>query len=375
MTKKKVLFIDRDGTLIVEPPKDFQVDSLEKLEFIPKVMLSLNQVCTKLDYELVMVTNQDGLGTSSFPEETFWLPHNKMMKALENEGIIFKEVLIDRSFPADNASTRKPETGLLEDYINDPDYDLENSFVIGDRTSDMQLAKNLNAKGIWFNDKNKKVPENLQDTIKLTTDDWTLVWKMLASIPQPRTAQVKRQTKETEIEIVLNLDKYNKPLIHTELGFFDHMLEQLAYHARINLKLHAKGDLHIDPHHTIEDTAITLGQAFKNALQSKRGIERYGFYEVVMDESFAKVALDFSGRPYLTWKADFKREKVGQMPTEMFEHFFYSWAVHAACTLRIEVEGKNEHHMIEAIFKAFARAIKMAIEVKHEELPSTKGML
>lgn len=362
---KKVLFIDRDGTLIVEPVTDFQVDSLEKLEFIPGVFQWLARIVSELDYELVMVTNQDGLGTKSFPEDTFWPAHHKMMQAFENEGIIFAEVFIDRTFSEDNAPTRKPGTGLLTKYIHGP-YDLENSFVIGDRTTDIELAKNLGSKGILI--RNEPIPD-----AALTTLSWADIYQFLKS--RPRQAVVRRTTKETDISVELNLDGSGKSDIDTGLGFFDHMLEQITKHGQMDLSVKVKGDLEIDEHHTIEDVALTLGEAFIKALGSKKGIERYGFL-LPMDDCLAQVAIDFGGRPWLVWEPVFKREKIGEMPTEMFKHFFKSFSDAAKCNLNIKAEGDNEHHKIESIFKAFAKAIKMAVrQTDNYSIPSTKGSL
>jgi len=368
---KKVLFIDRDGTLVLEPPVDFQLDSLEKLEFYPGVFRWLGRIAEELDYELVMVTNQDGLGTNSFPEDTFWPTHKKVMTALENEGIIFKEVIIDKSFPADNAPTRKPKTGLLNEYLCG-DYDLKNSFVIGDRLSDIELADNLEAKGILLNgDENLNYKSEVQ---VLKTSNWQSVYEFLKL--SDRTAEIKRRTNETDIAIFLNLDGSGKSNISTGLAFFDHMLEQIAKHGNLDLSIHVKGDLEVDEHHTIEDTAIVLGEVINKALASKLGIERYGFC-LPMDDCLAQVVLDFGGRNWLEWNAEFKRELIGKMPTEMFFHFFKSFTDGAKCNLNIKAEGLNEHHKIEAIFKAFAKAIKMAKkrDVNNMILPSTKGML
>lgn len=376
----KVLFLDRDGTLVIEPPEDYQLDSLEKLEFYPKVFQYLSRIVKELDYELVMVTNQDGLGTASFPEATFWPAHQKIMKAFENEGITFADVFIDRTFPADNAPTRKPRTGLLTKYL-EGDYDLANSFVVGDRLTDIELAKNLGAKGIWLNNEPELGADELdgkaatlQETIALTTTDWAAIYRFLKLAD--RTAEVVRTTKETDIRITLNLDGTGQGKNNTGIGFFDHMLDQIARHSGCDLEVKVKGDLHIDEHHTIEDTAIALGEAFYKALGNKLGIERYG-YCLPMDDCLAQVALDFGGRNWLVWEAEFKREMIGQMPTEMFYHFFKSFSDSARCNLNIKAEGTNEHHKIEAIFKTFAKAIKMAKrrDVEHMQLPSTKGML
>lgn len=361
---KKVLFIDRDGTLVIEPPVDYQLDSLEKLTFYPEVFQYLAKIVQELDYELVMVTNQDGLGTSSFPEETFWPAQNKIIEAFKNEGITFSEVLIDKSFPEDNAPTRKPRTGMLQYYIRG-DYDLENSYVIGDRLTDVELAKNLGAKSIFIGDE--------QGVADLVTWSWKDIYLFLKEAP--RFATTIRQTSETRISCSLNLDGSGKAEISTGLGFFDHMLEQIARHGGIDLHIQTDGDLFIDEHHTIEDTAIVLGECFAQALGSKKGIERYGFL-LPMDDCLAQVALDFGGRPWLVWEADFKREKIGEMPTEMFMHFFKSFSDGAKCNLNIKAEGANEHHKIESIFKAFAKSIKQAVaRTSGASVPSTKGVL
>ena len=363
--KKKVLFIDRDGTLVIEPPVDYQLDSLEKLEFYPRVFQYLSKIAQELDYLLVMVTNQDGLGTDSFPESTFWPAHNKMMQAFENEGIKFDEVLIDKSFPHENLPTRKPGTALLTHYLKG-NFDLENSFVIGDRKTDIELAQNLGCKGIFLS--NEK-----DENAILNTNSWEEIYTFLSS--QPRIGKVSRNTNETKINIEVNLDGKGNAKISTGLGFFDHMLEQIAKHGNMDLDIEVKGDLHIDEHHTIEDVAIALGEAFVVALRSKKGIERYGFL-LPMDDCLAQVAIDFGGRPWLVWEANFKREKIGEMPTEMFMHFFKSFADNAKCNLNIKAEGDNEHHKIEAIFKAFAKAIKMAVsKTNNFQIPSTKGVL
>ncbi len=362
---KKVLFIDRDGTLVVEPPVDYQLDSLEKLEFYPGVFQNLSCIAKELDYVLVMVTNQDGLGTASFPEETFWPAQNKIIKAFKNENINFAEVLIDKSFAEDNLPTRKPGTGMLTHYIKG-DFDLANSFVIGDRLTDVELAKNLGCKAIFIG------KENCADAA-LTTTSWVNIFTFLAT--QPRKALVNRNTNETKISMEVNLDGSGKSGISTGLGFFDHMLEQIAKHGNLDLTIQVEGDLHVDEHHTIEDVAITLGEAFLQALGSKKGIERYGFL-LPMDDCLAQVAIDFGGRPWLKWKAEFKREKIGEMPTEMFMHFFKSFCDGATCNLNIKAEGDNEHHKIEAIFKAFAKALKMAVsKTNNFSIPSTKGSL
>jgi imidazoleglycerol-phosphate dehydratase/histidinol-phosphatase len=370
---KRALFIDRDGTLILEPP-DEQIDSLEKLEFYPGVFHGLGKIARQLDYELVMITNQDGLGTDRFPESTFWPAHQKMMRALEGEGIKFSEVLIDRSFPHENRPTRKPGTGLLTSYLTG-DYDLSQSYVIGDRITDIQLAKNIGAKGILIN--NGSLEATLQkaglegDCSKITTS-WDDIYRVVLG---ERLAYVKRTTKETDIHVVINLDGSGQSKVATGLGFFDHMLDQIAKHGQIDLQISVKGDLHIDEHHTIEDTALALGEAFGKALGNKIGLERYGFL-LPMDDCLAQVAIDFGGRPWLVWEADFKREKIGEMPTEMFYHFFKSFTDTARCNLNIQAQGSNEHHKIEAIFKGFAKAIRQAI-IRNDsnQLPSTKGTL
>jgi imidazoleglycerol-phosphate dehydratase/histidinol-phosphatase len=373
---KKVLFIDRDGTLALEP-ENYQLDALDKLVFYPAVFQYLGRIAKELEYVLVMVTNQDGLGTDSFPEDTFWPTHDFMMTALKNEGINFSEVLIDKSLPADNAPTRKPKTGMLSAYLNNADYDLENSFVIGDRITDMELAANLGAKGILLQNDARmaaSIPDALADTIALKTTAWSEVYTLLKA--GGRRISHERKTKETAIEIDLNLDGTGESSIDTGIAFFDHMLDQLARHGGVDLKLTTKGDLEIDEHHTIEDTAIALGEAFGKALGDKLGIERYGFC-LPMDDCLAQVSLDFGGRAWLMWNAKFKRELIGKMPTEMFFHFFKSFADGAKANLNIKAEGHNEHHKIEAIFKAFAKAIRAAIKRDAEKLvlPSTKGQL
>jgi imidazoleglycerol-phosphate dehydratase/histidinol-phosphatase len=369
---KRVLFIDRDGTLVLEPPVDYQLDSLEKLEFYPKAIRNLYFLRKNTDFEWAMVTNQDGLGTSSFPEETFWPAHNLMLKTFEGEGIIFDEIFIDRSFPEDDAPTRKPRTGMLGKYLSD-EYDLANSFVIGDRLTDVELAKNLGAKAIFLNEK-MLVPEELLPSCILQTEDWDKVSELIFA--GERKAEIRRTTKETDIYVALNLDGKGVTKISTGLGFFDHMLDQIGKHSGIDLTVQTRGDLQVDEHHTIEDTAIALGEAIYQALGSKRGIERYG-YCLPMDDCLCSVALDFGGRPWLVWGAEFQREKVGDMPTEMFLHFFKSLSDAAKMNLNIKAEGANEHHKIEGIFKALARSLKMAIkrDILRYELPSTKGTL
>lgn len=374
---KRALFIDRDGTLVIEPPVDYQLDSLEKLVFYPKVFRNLYFIRKQLDFEFVMVTNQDGLGTDSFPEDTFWPAHDKMLKTLEGEGIRFDDILIDRSFPEENSPNRKPRTGMLGRYLSG-EYDLANSYVIGDRLTDMQLAANLGAKGIWLrpddDEARQLLTENTAISPVLITDDWDRITEYLFA--GERRATIQRTTKETDIFVEVNLDGHGRTEISTGLGFFDHMLDQIGKHSGIDLTVRVKGDLEVDEHHTIEDTAIALGEALLKALGDKRGIERYG-YCLPMDDCLCSVALDFGGRPWLVWDAAFHREKVGDMPTEMFLHFFKSLSDAARMNLNIKAEGTNEHHKIEGIFKALARSIKMAIrrDIYRYELPSTKGTL
>ncbi|BFP43048.1 bifunctional histidinol-phosphatase/imidazoleglycerol-phosphate dehydratase HisB [Flavobacteriaceae bacterium GF1] len=376
---KRVLFIDRDGTLAKEPD-DEQLDAFGKLEFYPKMFTYLGKIAKELDFELVMVTNQDGLGTETFPEETFWPVHNFMVQSLVNEGIRFSKVLIDRTFAKDNAPTRKPNTGLLEGFLTE-EYDLPNSFVIGDRLTDMELAKNLGAKGIFINDETRLGLDeitisktDLSDYIALETNDWEAIYVFLKL--SNRTGKIQRKTKETDIRIELDLDGKGEANIDTGLKFFDHMLDQLARHGQMDLTIKVNGDLEVDEHHTIEDTGIALGEVFYKTLGEKLGIERYGFC-LPMDDCLAQVAIDFGGRNWLVWEAEFKREMVGDMPTEMFHHFFKSFSDGAKANLNIKAEGTNEHHKIEAIFKAFAKAIKMAVkrDVEKMVLPSTKGMI
>lgn len=363
---KKALFIDRDGTILVEPKTDYQVDSFEKFEFVPKVIRNLYKIYTEHDYELVLVTNQDGLGTDSYPEHTFWPFQNKMLEILAGEGIEFADILIDRSFEHEGLETRKPGIGMMKKYLAG-EYDLANSYVIGDRMTDVQLAKNLGAKAIFIGDEPA-------EEAALSTNDWDEIYTFL-KLP-PRTASIRRQTSETDIAIDLNLDGNGQMDISTGLGFFDHMLEQLAKHGKLDLRIQVKGDLHIDEHHTIEDTGLALGEAFLAALGDKKGINRYGFL-LPMDDVLAQVALDFSGRPWTVWEAEFAREKVGDMPTEMFFHFFKSFSDTAKCNLNIKAEGQNEHHKIEAIFKAFAKAVQVAVKRNplDNTIPSTKGTL
>ncbi|WBX75570.1 bifunctional histidinol-phosphatase/imidazoleglycerol-phosphate dehydratase HisB [Tenacibaculum ovolyticum] len=376
---KKVLFIDRDGTLIKEPA-DEQTDSFEKLEFYPKVFQGLSKIAKELDFELVLVTNQDGLGTAVYPETTFWPVHNFVMKTLKEEGIVFSEEIIDRTFAKDNQPTRKPNTGLLTKFFSE-EYDLANSFVIGDRLTDVELAKNLGSKGIYINDETFLGTDEitvkrseLDEFIALESSDWNTIYEFLKL--EERTSRIVRNTNETKIDIQLNLDGTGKSTINTGIAFFDHMLDQIARHGQMDLDIQVKGDLEVDEHHTIEDTAIALGEVFNKALGNKLGIERYGFC-LPMDDCLAQVAIDFGGRNWLVWEADFKREMVGKMPTEMFFHFFKSFTDGAKCNLNIKAEGANEHHKIEAIFKAFAKAIKVAVKRDSSKmiLPSTKGTL
>ena len=375
--KQRVLFIDRDGTLIVEPPIDYQVDSLEKLELVPGALRAMHFIASHLPFKLVMVTNQDGLGTDSFTEDSFWPAHNKMLRTFENEGVIFDDIIIDRTFEHENKPTRKPGTALLGEYLSG-DYDLENSFVIGDRLSDVQLAKNLGCKAILLRDIDDVASElnekGLSETTSIVTTSWDKVSEFLQG--GSRQATVTRNTSETKIEVSVDLDGTGKCQISTGLGFFDHMLEQIGRHSGIDLKIQTIGDLHVDEHHTIEDTAIALGDALRQALGDKRGIERYG-YVLPMDDCLCTVAIDFGGRPWLVWDAEFKREKIGDMPTEMFLHFFKSLSDSARMNLFIRAEGTNEHHKIEGIFKGLARAIKTAIrrDIFKYTLPSTKGTL
>ena len=355
---KRILFIDRDGTLI-EEPADEQIDAFEKLKFTKGVFRNLHFIREHTDFEFVMVSNQDGLGTEAFPEDTFWPVQNFILQTLEGEGITFDEILIDPHFPEDNAPTRKPNTGLVEKYTNNPEYDIANSYVIGDRETDRQFAKNIGCKALILSDEGMS---------------WDKICELLFA--GERTAEVRRTTKETDIHIKVNLDGTGKCDISTGLGFFDHMLEQIGKHGSIDLLIHTKGDLEVDEHHTIEDTAIALGECILTALGDKRGIERYG-YCLPMDDCLCSIALDFGGRPWLVWDATFTREKIGEMPTEMFLHFFKSLSDAAKMNLNIKAEGQNEHHKIEGIFKALARSLKMAVrrDIYHYELPSTKGML
>ena len=376
---KKVLFIDRDGTLAKEP-HDEQLDAFEKLVFYPKVFTYMAKIAKELDFELVMVTNQDGLGTDAFPEDTFWPVQNFIIQSFESEGVVFDKVFIDRTFAKDNAPTRKPNTGLLTDYFIES-YDLKNSYVIGDRLTDMELAKNLECQGIYINDETHLGTSEITvsqtevtESIALETNDWQKIYEFLKL--QSRTAEIHRKTNETDIAITLDLDGKGNSNIDTGLKFFDHMLDQLSRHGAMDLSIKVEGDLDVDEHHTIEDTGIALGELFAKALGDKLGIERYGFC-LPMDDCLAQVGIDFGGRNWLVWEADFKREMVGDMPTEMFHHFFKSFSDGARANLNIKAEGTNEHHKIEAIFKAFAKAIKMAVkrDVNKMVLPSTKGLL
>lgn len=364
---KRILFIDRDGTIIEEPSEDFQIDSLEKLHFIPKVITSLSRICKHSPYELVMVSNQDGLGTESFPEDTFWPAHNKMLEVLKNEGIEFKSIHIDPSFAHENSNNRKPGTGMLHKYMTG-DYDLKNSYVIGDRITDVELAHNLGSKSILFGGLKS-------DDADLCSEDWNEIYNYLV-FPE-RKSLVQRKTNETDIKIKLNLDGTGKSNISTGLNFFDHMLEQISKHGKCDLEIKVKGDLQVDEHHTIEDTALALGEAFTKALGDKKGVSRYGFL-LPMDDALAHIAIDFGGRPWIVWDLEFKREKIGDVPTEMFYHFFKSFTDTAKCNLNVKAEGKNEHHIIEAVFKGFAKTIKMAVwrnESELDSIPSTKGSL
>jgi len=379
---RKILFVDRDGTMIMETA-DEQIDSFAKLEFYPKALQYLPRIAAELDYELVMVTNQDGLGTASYPENTFWPVQNFILQTFKNEGVVFSNICIDRTFPSDNAPTRKPGTGMLTQYFDTEKYDLKSSFTIGDRKNDVLLGHNLGAKAIWLNNhsnlggsefKNAEEEQAIKSTVALETTDWEKIYEFLKL--GERVVEHRRATKETDIYIKINLDGKGDAKVSTGLHFFDHMLDQIARHGGIDLEVIAKGDLHIDEHHTIEDTGIALGEVFAQALGDKKGIERYGFC-LPMDDCLAQVAIDFGGRNWIVWDAAFKREKIGEMPTEMFFHFFKSFSDAAKCNLNIKAEGENEHHKIEAIFKAFAKAIKMAVkrDVNNMVLPSTKGLL
>ena len=376
---KRVLFIDRDGTLIREP-QDEQIDSFEKLEFYPGALFYLARIASELDFELVMVTNQDGLGTDAFPEHTFFPVHDFMVRTFANEGVVFERELIDRSFPQENSPNRKPGTGMFGEYLSG-EYDLEGSFVIGDRMTDIELARNLGARGIFINNQTflgqeelSATPEELKEHLALETSSWKEIYEFIKL--SERSTEVTRRTAETDIRVKLNVDGSGKNKLNTGLGFFDHMLEQIARHGSMDLEVEVKGDLEVDEHHTIEDTAIVLGEAFSKVLADKRGMERYGF-TLPMDDCLAQVAIDFGGRSWLVWDAEFNREKIGDMPTEMFYHFFKSFSDGARANLNIKAEGKNEHHKIEAIFKALAKAIRAAVRRDPDKmiLPSTKGML
>lgn len=375
---RPVLFIDRDGVVLQEPPIDFQIDNIDKTSFVKGSISALSQIAASFDYYKVMVTNQDGLGTDSYPEATFFPYHNLMLRILEGEGFVFDEMIIDRTFASDNQPTRKPGTALLQHFFDTDQFDLTRSFVIGDRWSDIQLAKNLGCKAIYLksplHELTPEQEEELRPVIALETDSWQEIYTFLKL--GMRVVHHERNTNETKISIALNLDGSGRSDIHTGLGFFDHMLDQIARHGKIDLTIHTTGDLHIDEHHTIEDTGIALGEAFAKALIDKRGMERYGF-AMPMDEAEAKVLIDFGGRNWIVWDAEFKREKVGEMPTEMFFHFFKSFSDAAKCNLNISCSGDNEHHKIEAIFKAFAKAIRMAVKRDpfSNHLPSTKGVL
>ena len=371
---KRVLFIDRDGTIVIEPPVDYQLDSFEKLEFYPKAIRCLHFLRSRTDFEFAMVTNQDGLGTPSFPSATFWPVHRLVMKTFAGEGVTFDEVFIDPTLPEDNAPTRKPRTGMLGKYLDNPEYDLKGSFVIGDRPTDVELARNLGCRAVLLQDDMSCLTDELKRVCAYATSDWDKVCEFIFA--GERTAAVRRTTKETDIDVRMNLDGSGKCDISTGLGFFDHMLEQIGKHGGIDLTVHVRGDLHVDEHHTIEDTAIALGECLHKALGDKRGIERYGFC-LPMDDCLCQVALDFGGRAWLVWDAEFRRERVGDMPTEMFLHFFKSLSDAARMNLNIKAEGQNEHHKIEGIFKALARSIKMAVrrDISHFEIPSSKGVL
>ena len=378
---KKVLFIDRDGTLIKEAPPTYQLDAFTKLEFYPHVFEYLGKIVKEFDFELVMVTNQDGLGTADFPEDSFWPIQHFILTALENEGIVFSEIFIDRTFAKENKPTRKPGIGMLTDYLYVDKYDIANSFVIGDRLTDVQLAKNLGCKAFWLNNHDnlgnhelEATADSLKKTIALETQNWKDIYDFL--LEPPRKISYARNTNETKIQININLDGNGNSEIQTGLGFFDHMLEQVAKHSGMDINIICKGDLHIDEHHTIEDVAIAFGEALLKGLGDKRGMERYG-YTLPMDDCLAQVAIDFGGRSWLVWDAEFHREKIGEMPVEMFYHFFKSFSDAAKCNLNIKAEGVNEHHKIESIFKAFSRSVKMAIkrDPLNKSLPTTKGVL
>ncbi|MFL2629045.1 MAG: bifunctional histidinol-phosphatase/imidazoleglycerol-phosphate dehydratase HisB [Flavobacteriaceae bacterium] len=375
---KKILFIDRDGTLVNEP-KDYQLDSFEKLSFYPKVFNYLSKIYNELDYKLIVVTNQDGLGTDSFPYKNFTPVNDFIIKSFENEGVVFDNICIDNSFPDDNSANRKPSTGMIKKYLNNKDYDIDNSFVIGDRLTDMELAKNISCSGIFIDNdadlgKSEVKDVDLDNVIKLKTKSWEEIYTFLKK--QNRTSNIQRVTGETNVFVELNLDGSGKSDIKTGISFFDHMLDQLAKHSGVDLIIDTKGDLNVDEHHTIEDTGITLGKAFFEALGKKIGIERYGFC-LPMDDCLAQVSIDFGGRNWIEWDVEFKREMIGKMPTEMFFHFFKSFSDSAKANINIKADGLNEHHKIESIFKAFAKSIKAAIKRDKDKmiLPSTKGEL
>lgn len=375
---KKILFIDRDGTLVNEP-KDYQLDSFEKLSFYPKVFNYLSKIYNELDYKLIVVTNQDGLGTDSFPYKNFTPVNDFIIKSFENEGVVFDNICIDNSFPEDNSANRKPSTGMIKKYLNNKDYDIDNSFVIGDRLTDMELAKNISCSGIFIDNdadlgKSEVKDVDLDNVIKLKTKSWEEIYTFLKK--QNRTSNIQRVTGETNVFVELNLDGSGKSDIKTGICFFDHMLDQLAKHSGVDLIIDTKGDLNVDEHHTIEDTGITLGKAFFEALGKKIGIERYGFC-LPMDDCLAQVSIDFGGRNWIEWDVEFKREMIGKMPTEMFFHFFKSFSDSAKANINIKADGLNEHHKIESIFKAFAKSIKAAIKRDKDKmiLPSTKGEL
>ncbi|WP_185862309.1 bifunctional histidinol-phosphatase/imidazoleglycerol-phosphate dehydratase HisB [Blattabacterium cuenoti] len=384
---KKILFIDRDGTIILENPQNYQIDSIEKINFYPKVIFFLSKIVQKLNYDLVMVTNQDGLGTNKYPEKTFWPIHNHILNILRTEGIHFSSVHIDRTFPEENYSTRKPGIGMLTNYLKSDYYNISKSFVIGDRITDVLLAKNLGCQSIWikkdhrFQIKEEKDyystinEKNLKEIISLKTDNWEKIYEYLSSISSKKLLIHQRVTLETNVKITISLYGKGKANVQTGLGFFDHLLQQIAFHSSMDLNIQTKGDLYVDEHHTIEDTGIALGEIFNKTLGNKKGIERYGFYCLPMDESLATVALDLGGRNQLVWKTKFFREKIGKVPTEMFHHFFKSFSFSAKCNLHIHAVGKNEHHKIESIFKCFAKAIKMAIQKNSNKIPSSKGLL
>ncbi|WP_185877008.1 bifunctional histidinol-phosphatase/imidazoleglycerol-phosphate dehydratase HisB [Blattabacterium cuenoti] len=387
---KKVLFIDRDGTIIREIPPTYQIDTIEKIFFYPKVIFYLSKIVQELNYNLVMVTNQDGLGTDAFPEKKFWPIHNHILNILKTEGINFSSVHIDKTFPEEKTSTRKPGIGMLIPYLKSDLYNISESFVIGDRLTDVLLAKNMGCKSIWIKENNnfKKLTKeendyfitlkskDLKEVISLKTNKWERIYDYLSSLPNKKLVH-SRTTLETKVKISIFLNGKGRSNIKTGLGFFDHLLQQIAFHSSIDLNIQTKGDLYIDEHHTIEDTGIALGEIFSQLLENKKGIERYGFYLIPMDDSLSTVALDLGGRSQLIWKVKFFREKIGKVPTEMFYHFFKSFSLSAKCNLYIHSKGKNEHHKIESIFKCFAKSIKMAMKKNYSNnrIPSSKGLL